>query len=182
MSKPTKGPRLHTIPPGDNRKRLVCPECDYVAYENPKVVVGVVATWEGRLLMCKRDIEPRRGFWTLPAGFLEMGETPAEGAAREAYEEACANLEIIDLLSVYSITHISQLQLFYRARLISPDVAAGEESIEARLFEFDALPPLEEIAFPTVLWAIDAFKAAQGKAEIAPFGNPPGAEKYMRRR
>ncbi|MGB5501125.1 MAG: NUDIX hydrolase, partial [Polyangiales bacterium] len=118
MKERDKGPRIRKVPTGDNRQRLVCPDCEYVAYENPKVVVGVVATWEDKLLMCKRAIEPRRGFWTLPAGFMELGETPEEGASREAWEEACAKLEIIDLLAVYSLRHISQLQLFYRARLI----------------------------------------------------------------
>ena len=119
---------------------MVCPDCEYVAYENPKVVVGVVATWEDKLLMCKRAIEPRLGYWTLPAGFMEMGETPQEGAAREAWEEAYAKLEIIDLLAVYSLRHISQLQLFYRARLLSPDVSAGPESEEVGLFTSTACP------------------------------------------
>ena len=128
MTERDKGPRIRKVPAGDNRQRLVCPDCEYVAYENPKVVVGVVATWEDKLLMCKRAIEPRLGYWTLPAGFMEMDESPQEGAAREAWEEAYAKLEIIDLLAVYSLSHISQLQLFYRARLLSPDVAPQEDS------------------------------------------------------
>ena len=93
MKERDKGPRIRRVPVGDNRPRLVCPDCEYVAYENPKVVVGVVATWEDKLLMCKRAIEPRSGYWTLPAGFMEMGESPQEGAAREAWEEAYAELE-----------------------------------------------------------------------------------------
>ena len=180
MPERDKGPRLRTIPRGDNRERLVCPDCDYVAYENPKVVVGVVATWEDQLLMCRRAIEPRRGYWTLPAGFMEMGESPEEGAAREAWEEARAELEIIDLLAVYSLRHISQLQLFYRARLTSPNVSAGPESEEVALFRFDGLPA-GELAFPSVHWAIGHFEQVKGVDGFAPFRNPDGNTGDMRR-
>jgi ADP-ribose pyrophosphatase YjhB (NUDIX family) len=180
MTERYKGPRLRTIPRGDNRERLVCPDCNYIAYENPKVVVGVVATWEDKLLMCRRAIEPRRGYWTLPAGFMEMGESPEEGAAREAWEEARAQLEIIDLLAVYSLRHISQLQLFYRARLSSPDVFAGPESEEVGLFSFDRLPAAE-LAFPSVHWAIAHFQKARGAEALVPFHNPPGDSGDMRR-
>lgn len=175
-----KGPRIREVPSGDNRKRLVCPDCNYIAYENPKVVVGVVATWEDKLLMCRRAIEPRRGHWTLPAGFMEMGESPEEGAAREAWEEARAELEIIDLLAVYSLRHISQLQLFFRARLSSPDVSAGPESEEVGLFGFDDLPA-NELAFPSVHWAIQHFQEARGSGSFAPFRNPGGHTGDMRR-
>ena len=180
MTTGDKGPRLRTVPEGDNRARLVCPDCDYIAYENPKVVVGVVATWEDKLLMCRRAIEPRRGFWTLPAGFMEMGEHPEEGAAREAWEEARAELEIVDMLAVYSLSHISQLQLFYRAKLLSPKVSAGPESEEVGLFDFDALPA-EELAFPSVHWAIRHFQEARGAASFRPFGNPTGDTGRMTR-
>jgi ADP-ribose pyrophosphatase YjhB (NUDIX family) len=173
MTKQDRGPRLRTVPEGDNRERLVCPDCEYVAYENPKVVVGVVATWEDKLLMCRRAIEPRRGYWTLPAGFMEMGEHPEEGAAREAWEEARAELEIVDLLAVYSLRHISQLQLFYRARLVSPNVSAGPESDEVGLFSFDDLPA-SELAFPSVHWAIRHFQEVRGADSFAPFRNPVG--------
>jgi ADP-ribose pyrophosphatase YjhB (NUDIX family) len=141
----------------------------------------VVATWEDKLLMCKRAIEPRLGYWTLPAGFMEMGESPQEGAAREAWEEAYAELEIIDLLAVYSLRHISQLQLFYRARLLSPDVAAGPESEEVGLFTFDSLPATD-LAFPSVHWAIDHFQQARGADAFPAFGNPPGHTGDMQRR
>lgn len=180
MTERDTGPRVRTIPSGDNRERLVCPDCNYVAYENPKVVVGVVATWEDKLLMCRRAIEPRRGYWTLPAGFMEMGETPEQGAAREAWEEACAELEVIDLLAVYSLRHISQLQLFYRARLSSPDVSAGPESEEVGLFSFDDLPAVE-LAFPSVHWAIGHFQRVRGLEAFPPFGNPRGHTGDMRR-
>ena len=159
---------------------MVCPDCEYVAYENPKVVVGVVATWEDKLLMCRRAIEPRRGYWTLPAGFMEMGEHPQEGAAREAWEEARASLEIVDLLAVYSLRHISQLQLFYRARLLSADVSAGPESEEVGLFSFDALPAAE-LAFPSVHWAIDHYLCVREADSFAPFGNPEGSTGEMPR-
>ncbi len=180
MTERSRGPRIHQVPEGDNRQRLVCPDCDYIAYENPKVVVGVVATWEGKLLMCRRAIEPRLGYWTLPAGFMEVGESPAEGAQREAWEEARAQLEIIDLLSVYSLKHISQLQLFYRARLLTDDVSAGPESEEVGLFDFDALPE-RELAFPSVHWAIAHFQQVDAVELIAPFGNPEGATGIIER-
>jgi len=180
MTERNKGPRIRKVPAGDDRQRLVCPDCEYVAYENPKVVVGVVATWEDKLLMCKRAIEPRLGYWTLPAGFMEMGETPQEGAAREAWEEAYAKLEIIDLLAVYSLRHISQLQLFYRARLLSPDVSVGLESEEVGLFAFDRLPATD-LAFPSVHWAIDHFQQVRGADAFPPFGNPRGRTGEMRR-
>lgn len=180
MAKRDKGPRIRRVPHGDNRERLVCPDCDYVAYENPKVVVGVVATWGDRLLMCKRAIEPRLGYWTLPAGFMELGESAEDGAAREAYEEACAELEVLDLLAVYSLRHISQLQLFYRARLTSPDVKPGIESQEVGLFPFDALPQ-GELAFPSVRWAIDHFQQVRGVDAFAPFRNPSGLSGDMKR-
>jgi ADP-ribose pyrophosphatase YjhB (NUDIX family) len=180
MTERDKGPRIRKVPAGDNRQRLVCPDCEYIAYENPKVVVGVVATWEDKLLMCKRAIEPRLGYWTLPAGFMEMGETPQEGAAREAWEEAYAKLEIIDLLAVYSLRHISQLQLFYRARLLSPDVSAGPESEEVGLFTFDCLPATD-LAFPSVHWAIDHFEQVRGTDVFSPFGNPSGRTGDARR-
>ena len=180
MAERDKGPRIRKVPAGDNRQRLVCPDCEYVAYENPKVVVGVVATWEDKVLMCKRAIEPRLGYWTLPAGFMEMGETPQEGAAREAWEEAYAKLEIIDLLAVYSLRHISQLQLFFRARLTSPDVSAGPESEDVGLFTFDRLPATD-LAFPSVHWAIDHFQQVRGADAFSPFGNPAGRTGDMQR-
>jgi ADP-ribose pyrophosphatase YjhB (NUDIX family) len=180
MTEQDKGPRIRKVPSGDNRERLVCPDCEYVAYENPKVVVGVVATWDSKLLMCKRAISPRLGYWTLPAGFMEMGESAPEGAAREAWEEAYAKLEIVDLLAVYSLRHIGQLQLFYRARLLSPDVSAGPESEEVGLFPFDRLPA-SDLAFPSVHWAIDHFQQVRGLDTFAPFGNPPGRTGDMRR-
>jgi ADP-ribose pyrophosphatase YjhB (NUDIX family) len=163
------------IPAGDDRSRLVCRDCGFVAYENPKIVVGSVASWQGRILLCRRAIEPRRGFWTLPAGYLELQETAAAGARREAWEEARARLEIDQLLAVYSIPRISQIQLIYRARLASPEVAAGPETLELDLFDWDAIP-WDLLAFPSVHWALRDYHAVRGQAVFAPHGNPPGED------
>ena len=104
------------VPPGDNRVRRICDHCGFVDYVNPRVVVGAVCTWDDEVLLCLRDIEPRLGFWTIPAGFMEEGETTEEGAAREAREEALADIEVGALLGIYNIPRISQIHLFYRAR------------------------------------------------------------------
>ncbi|AKF02914.1 NUDIX hydrolase [Sandaracinus amylolyticus] len=170
----TRGPRERRVPEGDDKPRLVCPECSYVAYENPKIVVGsVVTSDDGRVLLVRRAIEPRRGFWTLPAGYLELGESPEHGAMREAREEACAEIALDGLLAVYSITHISQVQLFYRARMVREECAPGIESLEVRLFAWDEIP-WAELAFPTVHWALGHFDAARGRALGQPFGNVEG--------
>lgn len=175
MSLPmVRGPRERRVPEGDDKPRLVCPDCEYVAYENPKIVVGAVATSaDGRILLCRRAIEPRRGFWTLPAGYLELGESPDEGARREALEEANARIELDGLLAVYSILRISQVQLFYRARLIDESVSAGIESLEVRLCAWDEIP-WGELAFPTVHWALQHFAATRGAPLGQPFGNAEG--------
>src|SRR5271156_4529673 len=117
MTEPSapRGPSSRAIPEGDDRERLVCVECGFVLYDNPKIVVGSVARWGDRILLCRRAINPRRGFWTLPAGYLELNEATAEGARREAQEEALADIAIDGLLAVYSIPRISQVQLIYRA-------------------------------------------------------------------
>lgn len=140
-------------PEGDNRERAVCSACGTVHYENPKVVVGSVCTLDDRLLLCRRAIEPRRGFWTIPAGYLELGETAEAGAMREAWEEARARIEIDGLMAVYSVERICQVQLLYRAKLLHEDVAAGPESLEVRLVGWDEIP-WDELAFPTVGWIL----------------------------
>ena len=137
------------VPAGDNRPRHVCGDCGSIHYLNPKVVVGTVPEWEGRLLLCRRAIEPRYGYWTLPAGFLESGETMEEGAYREAREEANANLRIEGLYTLFSIPHIDQVHAFYRARLLDQDFHAGEESLDVRLFREDEIP-WDELSFPVV--------------------------------
>lgn len=163
--------RLET-PDGDDRPRQVCGTCGFINYINPKIVVGSVVTFDDKILFCRRAIEPRRGFWTLPAGFLEENESVEEGAMREAREEACATIEIDGLLAVYSIPRISQVQLMFRARLVDPAVAPGPESLDVALLGWDEIP-WGELAFPSVKWALDHFRETLGGAS-GPFGNPPG--------
>jgi ADP-ribose pyrophosphatase YjhB (NUDIX family) len=165
------GPRIHTVPAGEDRERLTCPDCGYIAYENPKIVAGAVVAVGDRVLMCRRAIEPRRGFWTLPAGYLELHESPEEGARREALEEACARIAIDALLAVYAIPRISQVQLIYRATLVEPEFAAGPESEEVRLFAWDEIP-WDDIAFPSVGWALHEHRARLGQTGFAPATNP----------
>ncbi len=161
------------IPDGDDRLRRVCQDCGFVDYENPKVVVGSVATWGDKILLCRRAIAPRIGYWTLPAGFLEVQESATDGACREAWEEARAKLEIDQLLAVYSIPRISQIQLIYRARLVSPDVSAGPETQELDLFDWAEIP-WDDIAFPSVHWALNDFDAVRDQTHFAPRSNPTG--------
>lgn len=140
-------------PEGDDRDRHVCTACGTVHYHNPKIVVGSVCTLGGRLLLCRRAIPPRAGFWTIPAGYLELGETAEEGARREAWEEARARIEIEGLLAVYSVKRIDQVQLLYRARLLDDNVAPGPESLEVRLVDWSEIP-WDSLAFPTVDWIL----------------------------
>ena len=168
------------LPAGDSRERQVCDHCGFVDYVNPRVVVGAVCAWEDRILLCRRSIEPRRGFWTLPAGFLEEGETVEEGVRREAREEAGAELELEGLLGLYSVPGVSQVQVFFRARLRSPEVLAGDETLEVRLASWGEIP-WGELAFPTVRWALGHFDQVRGLESFAPFGNPPGDTGEMRR-
>jgi len=168
-----RGPSHRTVPEGDNRERLVCPDCGFINYENPLIVAGAVVVEEGRVLLCRRAIEPRRGFWTIPAGFLELNETVAEGAMREAREEALADIVLDGLLGVYTITRISQVQMIYAAHLAQPGFGAGEESLEVRLFDWDNIPR-DEIAFPSVHWALDHRRSLPDGLPQAPFTNPPG--------
>lgn len=137
------------IPPGDSLPRHVCADCGTVHYLNPKIVVGTVTEWEDRILLCRRAIEPRHGFWTLPAGFMENGESTAEGAARETHEEACARVQTGELFTLISIPHINQVHLMYRARLLEPGFAPGEESLEVALFAEHEIP-WEHLSFRTV--------------------------------
>ena len=161
------------IPDGDNRHRLVCVDCGFVQYENPKLVVGSVCTWEDRILLCRRAIEPRKGFWTLPAGYMEVRETSLDGARREAWEEAYAKIEIDALLAVYNIPSNSQVQLIYRARLLSPDVQAGPESAEVGLFRWDEIP-WGDLAFPSVRWALLHHREVSAEKSFATRTNPEG--------
>ena len=161
------------IPAGDDRSRLVCRDCGFVAYENPRVVVGSVVTWEDRILLCRRAIEPRAGFWTLPAGFLEMNESAEEGARREAWEEARARIEIDALLAVYDLVHRGQLQLMFRARLLDANVSAGPESREVALVPWEEIP-WSDLAFASVRWALHHHRELRGERSFPPRRNPAG--------
>jgi ADP-ribose pyrophosphatase YjhB (NUDIX family) len=166
------------IPPGEDRERRVCRTCGYIDYVNPRIVTGVVAHSGERILLCRRAIEPRKGYWTLPAGFLEQGESVEEGARREAMEEACAELEIETLLSVYSIPRISQVQIFYRARLINQP-SPGPESSEVMLTDWDGIP-WDDLAFPSVRWALEHYRESRALSAFPPFDNPPDTDHLTR--
>jgi len=137
------------VPPGDDRERFMCEHCATVHYTNPRVVTGCLVTWEDRVLLCKRAIEPRRGYWTLPAGFLENGEAAEAGAVRETWEEARAEVVLDDLYTVFSLPHISQIYMFYRARLERQEFAAGDETEDIGLFR-EGDVPWRELAFPVI--------------------------------
>jgi ADP-ribose pyrophosphatase YjhB (NUDIX family) len=128
------------IPPGDDRPRFVCGACGTIHYQNPKLVVGCIPEWGEKIILCRRAIEPRQGKWTLPAGYLENGETASDGAIRETLEEACVQVKIIHLYALYSIPFINQVYLMFRARLMDPNYKAGNESLEVRLFSEDEIP------------------------------------------
>jgi len=171
---PPPGPRFsRRVPDGDTSERYVCDDCGHVHYTNPKIVVGSVVAHEGRILMCRRAIDPRKGYWTLPAGFLEENETPEQGARREALEEAGADIALDGLLAVYSVPRISQVQLMYRARLEKPVFSAGSESLDVKLFLWDDIP-WNEAAFPSVQWALNHYRKTRDLKAFAPFSNPPG--------
>jgi len=168
-----KGPSIRKVPEGDNRERLTCPDCGFVQYDNPKIVVGSVVRWHDRVLLCRRSIPPRRGFWTLPAGYLELNETTAEGALREAYEEARARIVLDGILAVYNIPRLSQVQIIYRAHLVEPDFAPGPESEAVELFGWDQVP-WDALAFPSVKWALDHWREVGEAGDFAARGNPAG--------
>lgn len=140
---------VHKVPAGDNRPRYCCEGCGAIHYENPRLVVGTVPVFEGKVLLCKRAIEPRYGFWTLPAGFMENGESVAEGATRETVEEAGAQIDIGALFSVLDVPHVHQVHVFYLALMRTAALDPGEETLEARLFDEHEIP-WDELAFPTV--------------------------------
>ena len=166
---------VHRVPEGDTHERAVCDSCGLIQYVNPKVVVGCLPVYGERILMCKRAIEPRYGLWTLPAGFMENGESASEGAAREALEEANARVEIEDLYTVYSIPHISQVYMMFRARLLDLDFSAGTESLEVKLVLEDEIP-WNELAFAMVRRTLEHFLEDRRRGIYTPrFGDirPP---------
>lgn len=152
-----------TRPEGDTADRHVCTVCDRIHYINPKVIVGAVCDWQDKVLLCRRAIEPRTGYWTVPAGFMEIGESTEEGAIRETWEEATARIEIIGLLGLYNIVRLSQVQIFYAAKLLSPEIAAGIETQELDLFSWDKIP-WDDLAFPTVHWILRKAMETRGQS------------------
>jgi len=140
---------VQRVPDGDTLPRFVCGDCGTIHYQNPKIVVGCLPEYEGDVLLCRRSIEPRRGLWTLPAGFLENGETIVAGAVRETLEEASARVEVGELYTMISLPQINQVYVMFRARLLDLDFGPGPESLEVRLFSEDEVP-WEEMAFRTI--------------------------------
>ncbi len=149
-------PLVRKVPDGDTVSRHVCEQCGAIHYQNPRVVVGCIPEYDGRILLCLRAIEPRIGYWTFPAGFLENGETLEAGAARESLEEACARVEIGSLVSVVNVVHAHQVHMAFRARLIDGKFSAGHETADAALFDKEDIP-WDEIAFPSVEHALKAY-------------------------
>lgn len=166
-------PFSRRVPEGDNREREVCDSCGFVNYANPKIVVGSVITWQDKVLLCRRAISPRKGYWTIPAGYMEEHETTEHGARREAVEEANAEIDIDALLAVYNIPRISQVQIIYRARLARPEFSPGPESLETRLFAWSDIP-WADLAFPSVHWALGHFREVEGLLTFSVRTNPPG--------
>ena len=142
-------PVSYRVPDGDNLPRAVCTACGTIHYENPKIVVGCIPEWEGRVLLCRRAIEPRSGLWTVPAGFMENGETTEQGACRETLEEANARVDELVLFSLYNLPHVNQIYVLFRGRLRDRDFSPGAESLETTLYA-EADIPWDEIAFATV--------------------------------
>ncbi len=147
------------MPPDDNRSRYVCTACSTIHYQNPKLVIGAIPEWgNGHILLCRRSIEPRQGLWTLPAGFMENGETTTEAALRETLEEANARVAIGDLYSMCNLPYINQVHLFFRARLLDLDFSPGTESLEVELFEEQDIP-WDKIAFRPVYFTLQHYFA-----------------------
>jgi len=155
-----------SIPAGDNRPRYVCDSCATIHYQNPKMVMGTIPVWERdgelKILLCKRAIEPRYGYWTLPAGFMENNETTAEAALRETHEEAGANIELGKLFSLLNVARVHQVHMFYLATLVDLDFAPGEESLDVQMFT-QAQIPWDDLAFPTIRTTLELFFADRAR-------------------
>ncbi len=160
------GTTAYRVPADDNRERAICTACSEIHYENPINVVGTLPVWGEQVLLCRRNIEPRWGLWTLPAGFLELGESTAAGALRETVEEAGARVELQGLFTVLNVVQVGQVHLFYRARMLDTTLAPGPETIEARLFREDEVP-WAQIAFRTVQQTLLHFFADR-RADVFP--------------
>ena len=140
---------VHRTPTGDNRPRYVCDSCEIIHYQNPNIICGTLPIHEDKVLLCRRAIEPRKGLWTLPAGFMENGETTQDGAARETWEEALAKIELKGLYAIFNLPQINQVYMFYRGHVIDGEFGVGEESLEVALFKEEEIP-WDELAFPTI--------------------------------
>ena len=150
---------------GDTKERAICSACHLVHYENPLNVVGTIPVWGAQVLLCKRNIEPRKGFWTLPAGFMELHESLAQGAERETDEEAGADIEMKALFTVIDVPKVGQVHFFFRAKLLSDQFNPGHETMEAKLFE-EADIPWDDLAFRTVRETLKAFYADRATGEF----------------
>ena len=170
---------IRTVPDGDTLERDVCGTCGFVHYQNPKIVVGSVVAHERKILLCRRAIEPRSGYWTIPAGYMELGETAEEGARREAREEACADIVIDAVLAVYTIRRIAQVQIMHLAHLGTPHIEPGPESLEVGLFDWADIP-WDDLAFPSVHWVLNHYREIEGQTSFPAFSNPPGEFGDMR--
>lgn len=158
---------VYDIPSDDNRHRYMCLSCDVVHYQNPKIVAGCIPVWKDKVLLCKRAIEPRYGYWTLPAGFMELGETSLEAGVRETLEEANARVEVESLYAVFNLAHVDQVYMMFLAQLTDLDFSAGEESLEVKLFKEEEIP-WGELAFRTIKETLRYYfeDKRQGKFEL----------------
>lgn len=145
-----------TIPDGDNRHRDVCDSCDLIHYQNPRIIAGCIPVWEDKILLCKRAINPRKGYWTLPAGFMELGETTEQAALRETLEEAQAIVQTDELYAVFNLPHINQVYMMYRSALLKPEFSSGIESLDTRLFAEHEIP-WDELAFETMRLSLEFY-------------------------
>ena len=154
-----------TIPEGDNRPRHICDSCHVIHYQNPKMVVGCLVEHDNKILLCKRAIEPCYGLWTLPAGFMENNETTMQAAQRETIEEACADVEVVELFTMFSLPHIDQVYMLYRANFKEAGFSAGPESLEVDLFD-EADIPWDEMAFPVITESLKRYFADRKKGHF----------------
>jgi ADP-ribose pyrophosphatase YjhB (NUDIX family) len=160
------------VPAGDDHERYVCENCDWIHYDNPRIIATALCTHGGKILFCRRAIRPRYGFWTLPGGFMELGETAEDAACREAHEEAGAQISVTALLGLYSIPRIGQVHLAYLAELTDPAIATGMESLDVAMIEPAAIP-WDELAFPVNHWALRDFLSLNGEPPGQPFSMTP---------
>jgi len=162
-----RGPREWRIPDGDDKKRLTCPDCDHITYSNPKPIVGTMVTYGDKILLCRRAIPPRTGFWTIPGGYMEEGESLEDGAKRETREESGAQIEIDALLAIYDIPHAGQIHMLYRGQMTSPAYQAGPESLEVKLFDWDDIP-WSDLAFPITAEILRQYHRTKDQITVMP--------------